>query len=159
MTRRVALLAMLAIALCGCDRPATSRRPRVLTDAIGRRVELGEVRRVVSLAPSSTEIVHALGAGDRLDGIDRYSDYPPEVRGVTQVGTDMDPNVEKIVALRPDLVLVATSANAQRSVETMGRASLPVYVSRADSLEDIFRDIEGKRAFAKYLHAALSCSM
>jgi iron complex transport system substrate-binding protein len=55
----------------------------------------------------------------------------------------MDPSVESIVALRPDLVLVATSANAQRSVDLLGRAGVPVYVSRADSLEAIYADITG----------------
>ena len=55
----------------------------------------------------------------------------------------MEPSLERILALRPDLVLVATSANAQRSVEVMADAGVPVYVSRADSFAGIFADIEG----------------
>ena len=137
---RWSVIALVSIAACHRT-PATTTR--TVTDAIGRPVQLGAVRRIVSLAPSSTEIVVALGAGDRLVGIDRYSDYPESVRSLPQVGTDMEPSLEKILAMRPDVVLVATSANAQRSVETMTRAGAPVYVSRADSLEGVYGDILG----------------
>jgi iron complex transport system substrate-binding protein len=115
----------------------------MVTDAIGRAVPLGTVTRVVSLAPSSTEIAYAIGAGSLLVGVDRYSDYPAAARALPQLGTDMEPNLERILALRPDLVLVATSANAQRSVELMTQAGLAVYVSRADSLEGVYADIVG----------------
>jgi iron complex transport system substrate-binding protein len=133
---------IVLIALAACHRAAPVST-RTVTDALGRSVQLGAVRRVVSLAPSSTEIVAALGAGDRLVGIDRFSDYPVSVHALPQVGTDMEPSLEKILALRPDVVLLATSANAQRSLEPMSRAGLSVYVSRADSLEGIYGDILG----------------
>lgn len=133
---------LLALLFSACQR-APRRGTRFVEDGLGRSVRVGHVQRVVSLAPSSTEIVYALGAGDRLVGVDRYSDWPEAARKVTQVGTDMEPSLERMVALHPDLVLVATTANAQRGVETMGSVGLTVYVSRADSLEQIFGDIEG----------------
>jgi iron complex transport system substrate-binding protein len=140
----VKALALSALVLLGACQPGRRPAPpRAVTDAIGRTVQLGAVTRIVSLAPSSTEIVFALGAGAQLVGVDRYSDFPAAARALPQVGTDMEPSLEKILALRPDLVLVATSANAQRSVEVMAQAGVPVYVSRADSLEAIFADIGG----------------
>jgi iron complex transport system substrate-binding protein len=135
-------LACLAL-LSACHAAPHAPAQRTLVDAIGRTVALGEVKRVVSLAPSSTEIVYALGAGAMLVGVDRYSDYPSAARALPQLGTDMAPSVETIVALKPDVVLVATSANAQRSLDLIGRTGVPVYVSRADSLNAIYADIAG----------------
>ncbi len=68
--------------------------------------------RVVSVLPSLTETVCALGACARLVGVDRYSNWPPEVKKLPQLGGGLDPNVEAIAALRPDVVLTATSSRA-----------------------------------------------
>ncbi len=138
---RAALI--LLVALGAACRPPPRPTQRTVVDALGRTVALGATRRIVSLAPSSTEIVAAMGAADLLVGVDRYSDWPATLRGLPRVGTDMEPSTERIVALRPDLVLIATSANAQRSMEVLVRAGIPVYVSRAVSLDDIFADIAG----------------
>ena len=140
-----ALLAGLVLLLlgAGCRRPAAvglvERR-----DGLGRLVRLPppeRLRRLVSLAPSSTEILFALGAGDRIVGVDRYSDFPAATRQLTKVGADVDPNLERILALHPDAVLTATSANNQRTAEALERLGLPVYVSRAESLEQILDDV------------------
>ncbi|MGZ3430188.1 MAG: ABC transporter substrate-binding protein, partial [Polyangia bacterium] len=72
-----------------------------------------EALRIVSLAPSSTEILFALGAGDRLVGVDQYSDWPPAAARLPRVGSDLSPSVERILALKPDVVFVATSANSR----------------------------------------------
>lgn len=64
-------------------------------------------RRIVSLAPSATEILFALGAGDRLVGVCSYCDYPAEVAGLPRVGTFTSPSIESIIAARPDLVIGA----------------------------------------------------
>ena len=71
-------------------------------------------QRVVSLLPSATEAVCALDACEQLVGVDRYSDWPPEVRDVPRVGGVVDPVVEAIVALQPDLVLMATTGGEAR---------------------------------------------
>jgi iron complex transport system substrate-binding protein len=116
----------------------------VLTDGIGRTVRLPkEVRRVISLAPSSTEILCRIGARGLIVGRDRYSDYPSDVAHIESVGAEIDPNLERIVALQPDVVLVATSANAQATVATLERLGLAVWVSRSESLADVLADIEG----------------
>ncbi len=77
-------------------------------------------QRIVSLLPSLTETVCALGACQRLVGVDRYSNFPASVRSLPKVGGGLDPSVEAIVALRPDLVLVAGSAPVVQRLQSLG---------------------------------------
>ena len=77
-------------------------------------------QRIVSLLPSLTETVCELGQCQRLVGVDRYSNFPLSVRALPQVGGGLDPNVEAIVALRPDVVLMATSSRAGDRLRSLG---------------------------------------
>ena len=77
-------------------------------------------QRIVSLLPSLTEMVCALGQCDRLVGVDRYSNHPDHVKQLPLVGGGLDPNIEAIVALKPDLVLMATSAQAGARLQALG---------------------------------------
>jgi iron complex transport system substrate-binding protein len=77
-------------------------------------------RRVVTLLPSLTEIVCALGHSEQLVGVDRYSNFPAQVRALPQLGGGLDPNIEAVVALRPDVVLMATSSRAVQRLEALG---------------------------------------
>jgi iron complex transport system substrate-binding protein len=77
-------------------------------------------QRIVSTLPSLTETVCELGACQRLVGVDRYSNFPASVRSLPQVGGGIDPNVEAIVALKPDLVLMAVSSRAVERLESLG---------------------------------------
>ena len=100
--------------------------PRAISeqDDRGQLVKLGRApQRVVSLLPSLTESVCALGACDRLVGVDRYSNWPAQVQRVPQVGGGIDPNVEAIVALRPEVVLASASS---RGVERLQALGIPV---------------------------------
>ncbi len=100
----------------------------------------GGPRRVVTLAPNLTEIVFALGAGDRLVGVSEYSDYPPAARAVPRVGgLDVDP--ERVAALRPDLVLAIAEGNAQGAVRALEAAGLPVTVTPSGSLDAVLQSI------------------
>lgn len=76
--------------------------------------------RIVSLLPSLTETVCELGRCDRLVGVDRYSNYPDSVQKLVQVGGGLDPNIEAIVALKPDVVLMAKSSRAGERLEALG---------------------------------------
>jgi iron complex transport system substrate-binding protein len=92
-----------------------------VTDDRGVTVTLPQApRRIVTLLPSLTEVVCALGQCDRLVGVDRYSDYPASVCGLAQLGGGLDPNIEGVVALRPDVVLMATSSRAVQRLESLG---------------------------------------
>ena len=77
-------------------------------------------QRIVSLLPSLTETVCELGQCARLVGVDRYSNHPASVKKLPQVGGGLDPNIEAIVALKPDLVLMATSARAGERLQSLG---------------------------------------
>jgi iron complex transport system substrate-binding protein len=95
--------------------------PIQLTDDRGVAVTLPQTpQRIVSVLPSLTETVCELGQCHRLVGVDRYSNYPARVRGLPQVGGGIDPNIEAIVALKPDVVLMATSSRGVQRLESLG---------------------------------------
>ncbi len=99
-------------------------------------------RRIVSLAPNITEILFSLGLEDKVVGVTRYCDYPPQVLKKEKIGGLVDPNLEKIQALRPDLI-VAFRGNPLRLLKKMVRLHLPVFVlDTGESLEDLFLIIE-----------------
>lgn len=114
------MLARLACAaLCGWLTMAA--QAVVVTDERGVPVDLPRPpQRIVSLLPSLTESVCTLGACERLVGVDRYSNWPAPVRALPQVGGGLDPNVEAIVALKPDLVLLAKSSRVTERLEGLG---------------------------------------
>lgn len=92
-----------------------------ITDERGVQVRLAAPpQRIVSLLPSLTETVCALDACQRLVGVDRYSNFPAQVRTLPQVGGGLDPNIEAIVALKPDLVLMSMSSRAAERLEALG---------------------------------------
>lgn len=96
-------------------------------------------QRIVSLLPSLTETVCALGACDRLVGVDRYSDWPAQVRTLPRLGGLDDASIERVVALRPDVVLAARSARVADRFEALG---LKVLVFDSDSHADVRRSLD-----------------
>lgn len=106
--------------------------------ALGRA---GVPRRVVALAPNLTEIVFALGEGPRLVGVSAASDFPSPARKIPSVG-GATPDLERIVALHPDLVLAATDGNSGRTVGTLRRLGVPVFVTSTPDLPAVAISIE-----------------
>ena len=96
-------------------------------------------QRIVSLLPALTESVCALGACGRLVGVDRYSNWPEQVRALPQLGGGIDPNVEAIAALRPDAVLLAKSSRVTQRLEALG---LKVLVLEPKSHADVQRVLD-----------------
>lgn len=92
-----------------------------LTDDRGVSVTLAQSpQRIVSLLPSLTESICALGECQRLVGVDRYSNYPASIKTLPTVGGGLDPNIEAVVALRPDVVVLATSSRVTQRLESLG---------------------------------------
>lgn len=118
--------------------------PLEITDDAGRTVLLaGPAERVVSLAPSNTEIVCALGACDRVVGVTDYDDYPAEVADVTDVVIQTQVDVELVVEAEPDLVLAAGNELTPSAViEQLDGLGLTVLVLYPESLEEVYADIE-----------------
>ncbi|HEX8493564.1 MAG TPA: cobalamin-binding protein [Pyrinomonadaceae bacterium] len=121
----------------------TAAETRDVTDEAGRRVSVPlRPERIVTLAPNLTEIVYAVGAGSRLVGNTTYCNYPEEAKQVTKIGDTMQPNIERIVALRPQLVLVSTASQLEAFTRQLNEQGIAVYVTDPRSLEDVFRSIK-----------------
>ena len=160
-SRAIAPLALIALVLAAaCAPPATGASPSpahasaspsgtpgayplTLTDDAGRTVTLPDTpQRVVSLAPSNTEIVCALGACDRLVGVTDFDDYPAEVTNVPEVVFGAVVDVEKVVAADPDLVLAAGNELTPSAVITeLDELGFPVLVLYPESLDEVLDNI------------------
>jgi iron complex transport system substrate-binding protein len=114
--------------------------PLKLVDDMGRTVRLDRpARRIVSLSPSITELVFEAGAGAKLVGVARHSDYPESARSIPEVGDASNLDLERIVTLKPDLVIAWRSGNAFPDVQKLEKLGLIVFATEANRLEDIPR--------------------
>ena len=114
--------------------------PLALTDDTGRVIRLNRpAARIVALSPSITELVFEAGAGSKLVGVTRYSDYPDSARSIPEVGDASNLDLERIVALKPDLVIAWRSGNAISDVAKLEKLGLAVFATEATRLEDIPR--------------------
>lgn len=114
MCRRLVLVLLALLTL-------SARAEVQITDDTGRVLRFERTpQRIVSLLPSLAETVCELGQCQRLVGVDRYTNWPDSLKSVPRVGGGLDPNVEQIVALRPDVVLVATSSRAGERLRALG---------------------------------------
>lgn len=123
----------------GCRQAArdTSAGPR---DDFGDRIELDRApRRIVSLNPTTTEILFALGAGARLVGRTHYDVFPPQARRVPDLGPGIRPNVEAVLAARPDLVILYASADDRPAAARLRAAHVPVLALKIDDIESFER--------------------
>jgi len=113
---------------------------QTVSDDLGRPfvIPARAPERIVSMAPNVTEILFALGLGGRVVGVTRFCDHPPEARGIKRVGGLVDPNIEVIRSLDPDLV-IAFRGNPLRLVDRIGKLGLPVFVlDIGEGLEALF---------------------
>jgi iron complex transport system substrate-binding protein len=109
------------------------------TDGIGRRVSLpNRPMRIISLAPSVTEVLYLLGADDRLIGVTTHCDWPDDARRKSKIGSLLNPNYEIILAARPDLVIASTAGNDQAAVAKLVALGVPIFVTAPRSVEGIF---------------------
>jgi len=136
------LLLALTLAACGSASPSSGKL--TFTDGLGREVKLASpAQRIVSLAPSNTEILFALGAGPQVVGRDELSDYPEGAKAIPSVGGSMgDFSEEAILALKPDLVL-ASELNSPDLVASLEKLGLTVYsLSNPKTFEELYKNLE-----------------
>jgi len=152
------IILALLIAASGCKSPVPQGN---ITDDLGRTVQIkGIPQRIVSLSPSNTEIVYALGLEDRLIGVTTYCNYPPEAQKKLQVSGYSTVDVEKVVSLQPDLIL-ADSIHKTEVIPALEKLGIPVIGIVAPSLDQLLADIElvgkisGKQNAASVLVASL----
>jgi len=116
---------------------------RMVTDEMDRRLTVpDDPKRIVSFAPSITEIIFALGRGDRLKGVSRFSDFPPEARQLPSVGSYIHLDLEKIVALNPDLCFATKDGNSKDIVKRLATFNIPVYVVSPRDLNAVMETIQ-----------------
>lgn len=114
------------------------RPMRVVTDDLDRRITVPvKVTRVVSLAPNLTESIFAVGAGDRLVGVTTFCNYPEQAKEIAKIGDTMNPNMESIVALKPDIVFVSTASQIENFTKTLEANGIAVYVTNPSDLSEV----------------------
>ena len=137
------LLVLLACAVQKPPTPVTVAGDRQFTDEDGRTITVpAKIERFISLAPNLTEIAYAVGAGDRLVGNTTFCDYPEDAKKVQKVGDTLQPSIERILALRPQLVLVSTASQLETFTKQLHEHRIAVYVTDPRDLEGVFRSIE-----------------
>jgi iron complex transport system substrate-binding protein len=114
----------------------------ILVLAFASTTHAGVPGRIVSLAPSVTETLFALGAGPEVVGVSQYCDYPPQVRDLPRVGSFLTPNLEAIIALRPTLVVGLELSSDVRQIRALKSLGYPVLLVSDDSLNQIEASIE-----------------
>ena len=141
-TVKLVSLLLCLILICpvlGCAEDAAV----TMTDMTGREITLdAPATRVVALTASDCEILYALGAGDTLVGRGEYCDYPEDVQAVPSVQSGYETNVEQIIALEPQVVLMATMAQTKEQVEALEAAGVHVIVSDAQDIAGVYAAIE-----------------
>ncbi|PHM74437.1 vitamin B12 ABC transporter substrate-binding protein BtuF [Xenorhabdus kozodoii] len=106
--------------------------------------------RVISLAPSTTELAYAAGLGDQLVAVSAYSDYPEAAKKLEQVADWQGINVERIIALKPDLVLAWRGGNPQRPLEQLAALGIPILYSEVKKVEDVATELERLAAYSQH---------
>lgn len=146
---KIAVLTLLVAGLLSvsCQRPVVSSErsgvaTRTVIDDLGRSVTLPiNITRIVSTAPSVTENIFAVGAGDRLVGVTTFCNYPEEAKAIPKIGDTMTPNMESIIALKPDVVFVSTASQIEVFTQTLADNGIAVYVTNPTSFDDVIDDL------------------
>jgi iron complex transport system substrate-binding protein len=158
MLGRAAGAGLLAVALL----LAAPVRAFTVVDMLGREVRLtGPPRRIVSLVPSATELIYALGGEDRLVGRTDFCDYPPAAKDKPSVGGMISPSLETIATLKPDVVIATTSGNRLETFTRLDQLGIPVYAVHAHRIAEMLdvtrrlAELTGRQAALTQLVAGL----
>lgn len=137
----VSAIALILAASCTPQPEKATPSPTEITDQLGRAVALGEPpQRIVSLSPSNTEILFALGLADRVVAVTDYCNYPPEAGTKPSIGGFSTPNIEEIVALSPDLILAA-SIHEAKVIPRLEEQGLTVFALNPKTLDEVLAAI------------------
>ena len=121
----------------------TETKMREITDDLGRRIKIPErVERVVSLAPNLTENIFAVGAGDRLAGVTSFCNFPQEAQKIQKVGDTISPNIETILALKPQIVFVSTASQIETFTKTLEAQGITVFVTNPKDLAGVLANLK-----------------
>ncbi|MDL2355844.1 MAG: cobalamin-binding protein [Pseudomonadota bacterium] len=134
------LLAALCLAVPAGVAVAAAAAASAITvvDDAGQRVTLAApARRIISMAPHITELLFAAGGGERIVGAINFSDYPEAAKKIPLVGSNAQIDMERVIALKPDLLIVWQSGNTGRQLEQLGKLGIPVFQSEPNKLDQV----------------------
>lgn len=138
---------LIIVALVGASCAESKPGPmgsdfEVVKDDLGREVRLPDrIERIVSLAPSATEMIYAAGAGDRVVGVTTYCNYPEAAKSIEKIGDTQTPNIERIIALKPDVVFVSTASQLESYMSTLQQQNIAVYVTDPKGIAGVMENL------------------
>lgn len=140
---RVCLFIVLALHGFFALGTVSARQTKVVRDELGREVRVPvQLRRIVSLTPSSTENLFAIGTGHLVVGVCSACDYPQRVKKLPQVGDFMKPSLERIVALKPDLIVISSSTVSKTIADDLqAKTKKPVFVLRPETVDEVLNGL------------------
>lgn len=141
------LLLCAVFALIGCRNAEpvapTNDAMHEVTDDLGRTIKIPlTIDRAVSLAPNLTENIFAVGAGGKLVGVTSFCDYPAEALQIPKIGDTINPNMETIIALKPQIVFVSTASQIENFTKTLEAQNINVFVTNPNDLEGVLRNLK-----------------
>jgi len=129
---------MKALFLALCFLAASAQAAITVVDDAGQRVTLARpAQRVISMAPHVTELLFAAGGGARIVGAMNYSDYPAAARSIPLVGSNSQVDIERVIAMKPDLLVVWQSGNTARQIAQLQSLGIPVFHSEPRKLDEV----------------------
>lgn len=139
LKNRILLFFVTGIWVVCCLIPSIAR---AVTDEMGRPVNIIHApQRIVSLAPGITETLYALGLDDKIAGVTTFCDWPAAALAKPRIGGFTNPSIEKIIALKPDLILATADGNRKDTVQQLERLGLPVYVTNPLDTRGVLKSI------------------
>jgi iron complex transport system substrate-binding protein len=136
------VFALTACKSAGNAAQADAGKMRDIADDLGRKIKIPEkVERVVSLAPNLTENIFAVGAGDRLVGVTTFCNYPEEAQKIQKIGDTTNPNIETIIALKPQIVFVSTASQLESFMKTLEAQGITVFVTNPKDLNGVLANL------------------
>ena len=141
------LIILLSLLLFPSCRSRENQAPnlsenQIHTDDLGRRISVSKApSRIISLAPNITETLFALGLSERVIGVTTYCDFPTEAKTKEKIGDTIKPNLERIIALKPDLVLLSTSSQLEKITHQLDQLAIPVYITNPRTVTEVISSI------------------
>ncbi len=128
-----------------CKSVATQKedvKMRDIADDLGRKLKIPEkIERAVSLAPNLTENIFAVGAGDKLVGVTTFCNFPEDAKKIAKIGDTMNPNMETIIALKPQVVFVSTASQIETFAKTLEEQNITVFVTNPTNLNGVLANL------------------
>ena len=114
-----------------------------VSDDLGRKINLPvKLERVISLAPNLTENIFAAGGGKKLVGVTTYCNFPAEAKDIQKVGDTINPNIETIIALKPQVIFVSTASQIEAFTAQLEKQNIALFVTNPKSLDDVLRNLK-----------------